>query len=211
MAELPRTRKRLPVREHSVFEEIDGGRLRASFAPLEVSAEGATEDEAWEALADAANQKLAADEAAQKVMEAWAEEHAVEEEIPEEELRERDALLERSKEASGRLRAIGDADFEATIASSKPVLVDFWAEWCMPCHMMTPVLAEVAEAMADRIDVVKFEIDAEEIDESRNYWQKYEIRGIPCLILFKEGKELHRVVGAGRDKDQLIKEIESGL
>jgi len=211
MADLPTTRKRLPVREHSVFQSTDDGRWTASFAPLNVSAEGVSEEEAWEALRDLANKKLGSDEGAQKAMKAWAEEHAIEEAIPEEELRERDELMTRSKEASTRIRAVGDADFESTIAASKPVLVDFWAEWCVPCHMMNPVLAEVAEAMADQIDVVKFEIDAADIDESRNYWQKYEIRGIPCLILFKEGQELHRIVGAGRDRDQLIKELESGL
>jgi thioredoxin len=210
MADLPRTRKRLPVREHSTFEE-NNGRWTATFAPLSVTGEGDTEESAWEALRDSANEKLSSDEEAQKIMGAWAEEHAVEEPIPEEELRERDALMTASKEASVKLRSITDAEFDAAIQSDKPILVDFWAEWCIPCHMMNPVLAEVAEEMADRIDVVKFEIDAEGIDESRNYWQRYEIRGIPCLILFRNGEELHRIVGAGRDKEQLIKEIETGL
>lgn len=211
MAELPRTRKRLPVREHSTFEEQADGTWTARFDALGVSASGATEEEAWEALAQAANAELASNEAAQRKMQEWAEANAVEEAIPEEELRERDALLERSHAASKTLRALSDADFDAAIASSKPILVDFWAEWCIPCHMMTPVLAEVAAEMVDRIDVAKFEIDAEDIDPSKSYWEKYEIRGIPCLILFQEGKELHRIVGAGRDKGQLIKELETAL
>lgn len=211
MADLPTTRKRLPVRDHSKFEEQPDGSWTAHFAALDVTATGASEEEAWEALGAAANEKLASNEEAQAKMQEWAEAHAIEEEIPEEELRQRDELLGRSKEASKSLRALTDSDFDAAISSSKPILVDFWAEWCIPCHMMTPVLAEVASDMADRIDVAKFEIDSEEIDPSKSYWERYEIRGIPCLILFQEGKELHRIVGAGRDKDQLIKELETAL
>lgn len=210
MSDLPRTRKRLPVREHTSFEQADG-RWTAYFAPLDARAEADTEEGAWEALRDGLNEKLSNSEDLQKKLSAWAEEHAVEEPIPEEELRERDALLERSKAAGATLRSITDAEFDEAIQSDKPLLVDFWAEWCMPCHMMTPVLAEVAEAMADRIDVAKFEIDAEGIDEDRNYWKRYEIRGIPCLILFRNGTELHRIIGAGRDAEQLTKEIESAL
>ena len=211
MAELPRTRKRLPVREHSKFEEQPDGTWTARFDALGVSATGATEEEAWEELAKAANAELGSSEETQQKMKEWAEAHAIEEPIPEDELRERDALLERSHEASKSLRALSDADFDAAITSAKPILIDFWAEWCIPCHMMTPLLAEVATEMADRVDVDKFEIDSEDIDPSKSYWEKYEIRGIPCLILFQDGKELHRIVGAGRDKDQLIKELETAL
>ena len=211
MADLPRTRKRLPVRENSQFEEQPDGTWSVRFDPLAVTATGATEEEAWEALAETANSQLRSDPEAQQKMKAWADVHAIEEPIPEEELKERDELLEKSHAASKSLRALSDADFDTAIASSKPILVDFWAEWCIPCHMMTPVLAEVATEMADRIDVAKFEIDSEDIDPEKSYWERFEIRGIPCLILFQEGKELHRIVGAGRDKDQLIKELETAL
>ena len=211
MADLPRTRKRLPVREHSTFEEQPDGTWIARFGAMDISATGSSEEQAWEALRDSANEQLRSSEALQKKMQEWAAEHAVEEEIPEEELRQRDELLERSKKASESLRALSDSEFDAAILSSKPILVDFWAEWCIPCHMMTPVLAEVASEMADRIDVAKFEIDSEEIDADKSYWERFEIRGIPCLILFQDGKELHRIIGAGRDKDQLIKELETAL
>lgn len=211
MAELPRTRKRLPVRENSTFEEQPDGTWTARFEILGVEASGDSEEEAWEALRKAGNAAIASNEELQKKIAAWAETHAIEEPIPEEELRERDELLAKSHAASETLRALSDGEFDAAIASSKPILVDFWAEWCIPCHMMTPVLAEVAAELSDRIDVAKFEIDSEEIDPSKSYWERYEIRGIPCLILFKEGKELHRIIGAGRDKDQLIKELETAL
>lgn len=211
MADLPRTRKRLPVREHSQFEEQPDGSWAARFEPLGVVATGPTEEEAWEALSNLATSQLRSDEDAQEKMKAWAEVNAIEEPIPEDELKERDALLERSHAASESLRALSDADFDAAIASAKPILVDFWAEWCVPCHMMTPVLAEVAADMSDRIDVAKFEIDSEDIGPGKSYWERFEIRGIPCLILFQESKELHRIVGAGRDKEQLIKELETAL
>lgn len=211
MADLPRTRKRLPVRENSQFEEQSDGTWAAHFEPLGVSATGATEEEAWETLRDLANSQLRSDEEMQEKMKAWADVNAIEEPIPEEELKERDELLEKSHAASKSLRALSDTDFDAAITSSKPILVDFWAEWCIPCHMMTPVLAEVAAELSDRIDVAKFEIDSEDIDPAKSYWERFEIRGIPCLILFQEGKELHRIVGAGRDKDQLIKELETAL
>lgn len=211
MADLPTTRKRLPVREHSTFEAQPDGTWTARFDALDVTASGGSEEEAWEALGQAANAKLTSSEEAQRKMQEWAAAHAIEEEIPEEELRQRDELLNKSREASKSIRALSDSDFDAAIASSKPILVDFWAEWCIPCHMMTPVLAEVAADLADRMDVAKFEIDSEEIDPSKSYWERYEIRGIPCLILFQEGKELHRIVGAGRDKGQLIKELETAL
>ena len=211
MAELPRTRKRLPVRDHSTFEEQPDGTWTAHFPILDIKGSGASEEEAWESLRDAANEQLRSDETLQKKMQAWAAEHAIEEDIPEEELRERDELLERSKNASKSLRALSDTDFDEAILSTKPILVDFWAEWCIPCHMMTPVLAEVATDMADRIDVAKFEIDASDISPDKSYWERFEIRGIPCLILFQEGKELHRIIGAGRDKEQLTKELESAL
>ena len=211
MADLPRTRKRLPVRENSQFEEQTDGTWTARFDPLDISASGESEEGAWEALRDAANAQLSSGEEAQRRMQEWAEAHAIEEPIPEEELRERDELLAKSHEAAKALRSISDADFDQAITSAKPLLIDFWAEWCIPCHMMTPVLAEVAEEFGDRIDVAKFEIDSKDIDPSTSYWERYEIRGIPCLILFHEGKELHRIIGAGRDREQLIKELETAL
>ncbi|HUR50045.1 MAG TPA: thioredoxin domain-containing protein [Acidimicrobiales bacterium] len=211
MADLPRTRKRLPVRENSEFEELADGTWTVRFAPLGVSATGATQDEAFQALAESTNKEMASSEELQRKMAEWAEANAIEEPIPEEELQKRDELLAKSHAASEKLRALTDSDFDAAIASSKPILVDFWAEWCIPCHMMTPVLVEVAADLADRIDVAKFEIDSDDIEPEKSYWERFEIRGIPCLILFHEGKELHRIVGAGRDKDQLIKELETAL
>jgi thioredoxin 1 len=85
-----------------------------------------------------------------------------------------------------------DANFDIDVlGSDKPVLVDFWAEWCGPCRMIAPSVEAVAEQFADTATVVKMNVD-----ENTNVPQQFGIRGIPTLILFKGGKEVERVVGA---------------
>ena len=85
-----------------------------------------------------------------------------------------------------------DADFEADVLSSdKPVLVDFWAEWCGPCRQLGPIVDEVAEEMADQIKVVKVNID-----KNPETPTKYGVRGIPTLILFKNGEASATKVGS---------------
>jgi thioredoxin 1 len=85
-----------------------------------------------------------------------------------------------------------DSNWQAEILSSdKPVLVDFWAEWCGPCRMIAPSVEAVAEEYAGKASVVKMNVD-----ENMNVPQQYGIRGIPTLILFKDGQEQERIVGA---------------
>ena len=87
---------------------------------------------------------------------------------------------------------VSDANFEAEVLQSdRPVLVDFWAAWCAPCRMIAPTVAQVAEKYSDSARVVKLNVD-----DNPNVPQKYGIKGIPTLILFKNGKEEERVVGA---------------
>jgi len=104
---------------------------------------------------------------------------------------------------SEKLREISDSNFEQEVlGSDQPVLVDFWAAWCAPCRMMSPTVDAVAEQYAGNARVVKLNVD-----DNPGVAQRYGIKGIPTLILFRQGKEAERVVGAV-SKDALSRMIE---
>jgi thioredoxin 1 len=102
--------------------------------------------------------------------------------------------------------AVSDSNFEAEVLKAPgPVLVDFWAEWCGPCKMIAPHLEELAADMADRVTVAKVNVD-----ENPQTPMKYNIRGIPTMILFKDGKPAATKVGA-LPKSKLYEWVESQL
>src|SRR6202165_5148449 len=93
---------------------------------------------------------------------------------------------------SENVRETSDETFESDVLKSdRPVLVDFWAEWCAPCRMLAPTVEAVAEKYAATARVVKLNVD-----NNPSVSQRFGIKGIPTLILFKNGKEEERVVGA---------------
>ncbi len=95
---------------------------------------------------------------------------------------------------SETLQSVTDGNFEAEVlAASKtqPVLVDFWAEWCRPCHMLAPTVEQLATEYAGKLKVVKMNVD-----ENSNATFRYNIRGIPTLLLFKDGEVADQIVGA---------------
>jgi thioredoxin len=107
--------------------------------------------------------------------------------------------------ARDKLTAITPDDITAESSTGVPLLVDFWAEWCGPCRMVTPVLAGLAEQWAGRIVVRKINVD-----QFDGIWERFNFRGIPAMIMFKDGEEIHRVIGFG-GKAKLVAELEPYL
>ena len=108
--------------------------------------------------------------------------------------------------ASDNVVTISDDGFENSILkSSKPALVDFWAEWCQPCKMLSPTVEELADEFNDQIVVGKLNVDDNPVTAT-----KYGIRGIPTLLLFKEGQVVQQLVGV-KSKAEIKKIIEENL
>ena len=101
---------------------------------------------------------------------------------------------------------VNDTGFQADVLDSEtPVLVDFWAEWCVPCHMVSPVVEEIGQEKGQHLKVAKLNID-----ENQQTPPKYGIRGIPTLMLFKNGNVEATKVGA-LSKSQLTAFIDSNI
>ncbi|MFA9476701.1 thioredoxin [Phycisphaerales bacterium AB-hyl4] len=93
--------------------------------------------------------------------------------------------------ASDNVLELTDGNFEAEVVNSDtPVLVDFWAEWCMPCRMLAPTIDELASEYDGKVKVGKLDTDA-----NRDVSMKYNISAIPTVILFKGGEVVHKFVG----------------
>ena len=103
-------------------------------------------------------------------------------------------------------KAVTDASFEADVLKSdKPVLVDFWADWCGPCKMIGPSLEEIADELADRVTIAKMDIV-----ENTDVAGQLGVQSIPLLVLFKDGKPVAKKLGAA-PKTQLKNWLESEL
>ena len=107
---------------------------------------------------------------------------------------------------SDNIEHVTDQSFDtAVLGADRPVLVDYWAEWCGPCKMIAPTLEEIADEYADRVKVCKLDID-----ENGETPPKYGIRGIPTLMLFKNGAVEATKVGA-LSKSQLAAFLDSNI
>src|SRR5690606_14512788 len=105
---------------------------------------------------------------------------------------------------SDAIQHVSDSSFDADVLQANgPVLVDYWAEWCGPCKMIAPILEEVASTYAGKVKIVKLNVDDNNATAS-----KYGIRGIPTLMLFKDGQPIATKVGA-LSKSQLASFLDS--
>ncbi len=101
---------------------------------------------------------------------------------------------------------VGEADFKTNVLEADlPVLVDFWAEWCVPCHLISPAVEAIAREYGGRMLAAKVNVD-----ENPNVTFDLGVMSIPTLLLFKDGKEQRRIQGA-RGKDAIVREIEPFL
>jgi len=99
--------------------------------------------------------------------------------------------------AGANVKEFSDQNFEAEVLKSEvPVLVDFWAEWCMPCKMLTPTIEKLADAYAGKVKVGKIDTDS-----NRDVSIKYGISAIPTVILFKNGQVAQKFVGLRQERD----------
>ena len=103
---------------------------------------------------------------------------------------------------SDGIMTVSDATFDESIGGADtPVLVDFWAEWCGPCKMITPVLEDIASEHTGRIQIVKLNVD-----DNPNVARRYDVMSIPTLLIFVDGEVKKRLVGA-KGKAQLLEEL----
>ncbi len=110
--------------------------------------------------------------------------------------------------ADNSIQTVNDGNFEAEVISAsntQPVLVDFWAEWCRPCHMIAPTVAEIAQDYAGRLKVAKLNID-----EAMNSPVRFNVRSIPTLLLFKKGQMVDQIIGA-YPKEHITKVLDRHL
>jgi thioredoxin 1 len=99
----------------------------------------------------------------------------------------------------------GSNFMQEVLSSDRPVLVDFWAPWCNPCKMLSPVIEELADEYEGRVKICKVNTD-----ENMSLSAKFQIVSIPCLILFKNGETLYKTIGF-KSKDDIKKIIDDAL
>jgi thioredoxin 1 len=100
------------------------------------------------------------------------------------------------------IQNLTDATFDEEVGSSdEPILVDFWAEWCGPCKMVSPILSEIATDHKDKIRIAKLNID-----DNPQITRRFGVMSIPTMIVFKDGEEAARLIGA-KGKGQLLQEL----
>ena len=102
----------------------------------------------------------------------------------------------------GSITQLTEATFDEEVgAATGPVIVDFWADWCRPCKMIAPILEEIADEQGGKVRVAKVNVD-----DNPGLAQRYSVMSIPTMIVFKDGNEDHRIIGA-RGKPQILEDL----
>lgn len=199
-----RMRKAIDFRNNCEVEQLAGGGWTGRFPLFDLRAEGATEDECRAALRGSLMELLSeGDEDVQRRWQEWAENHLTEIEISEEEYQaEIKAREDAQNELSSSAPQLTPETFDAEIASSTPTLVDYWAAWCGPCRMMSPILHDVAAKFEGRMRLFGVDVEAH-----KDLWERFDLRGIPTFILFRDGAEIGRIVGA-MPLDDFVEQLE---
>jgi thioredoxin 1 len=186
-----RTQQVVDIRGNTEETTLPDGTIRLYFEPLDIEATGATQQDARDMFMRLFEQKMELDDQAREAFEKWAPEHVIEVEMSEEDIREEEELENAAKEAGKDFPELVPDTFDAAIAVTKPVLVDFWAPWCKPCLFAAPVLKEIHEELADAFDVAKVNVE-----DHPELGERFDVQGIPCFVLFREGAEVDRLVGS---------------
>jgi thioredoxin 1 len=103
------------------------------------------------------------------------------------------------------IEEVDDENFKAVLRSEKPVLVDFWAQWCGPCRTLAPVVDALAAEYGDKARIVKIDVD-----KSPAIVDRFRIQAVPTLIFFKDGEEKERIVGAP-NRDAIVRAMDAYL
>lgn len=192
------SKRAVDIRPGTELETNEDGSVTATFTPLGVVGNGQDEDSAREDLIKAIMAELQYNDQAQVTFAQYAEINSTE--VPDEEA---DDLKARSKAATAGFTVLDSTTFDEHVnADDLPILVDFWAEWCTPCHMIAPTLKELSDDLSDRMRMAKLDIDA-----STDIAARYNVQSIPTIILFHQGKEKVRITGAGRPKEEYAAEL----
>ena len=113
-----------------------------------------------------------------------------------------DATKGKTRTMAEGISTLTDSTFDEEIgAASEAVVVDFWAEWCGPCKMITPILEEIASEHAGKVKIAKLNVD-----DNPNVTRRFEVMSIPTLIVFQDGQPVRRMIGA-KGKGQLLQEL----